>query len=392
MNPLSILPDDAADAALVGRARLPGHPGVAIITVRGNEVHQLDPELLTITDAMEVENPADYVRNAPPRLVGRVDEMLENTLVKRSPDRPLLLSPCDLQAIKATGVTFIRSLLERLIEEHTNGDPEKADEARAVIEKQIGADLSTIVPGSEQALELRRILQDQGAWSPYLEVGLGRDAELFTKSQPMSAVGTGAEIGIHRDSSWSNPEPEIVLAVNSRSEIVGATLGNDVNLRDFEGRSALLLGRAKDNNASCSIGPFLRLFDRGFTIDDVKAADVEMLIQGPEGFVLTDITSMSTISRDPVEIVRQATGPSHPYPDGLMLYLGAMFAPTKDRDEPGRGFTHKIGDTVRISSPRLGTLINRVNYSDKAEQWTFGLRALIESVRNGAAATTRSVG
>jgi fumarylacetoacetate (FAA) hydrolase family protein len=379
------LPKDADRATLIGRLNLSGNAAApSLVTIKGGEVHELDAGFLTITDILEERDPAAAVRNSKTRLVGKLDDILANTLGERSPSKPMFLAPCDLQAIKATGVTFIASLLERLIEEQTNGEADKAEEARAKIEAEIGTDLSKVVPASPQALELRRILQARGQWSPYLEVGLGPDAELFTKAQPMSSVGTGAEIGIHPQSTWNNPEPEVVLAINSRGEVVGATLGNDVNLRDFEGRSALLLGRAKDNNAACAIGPFLRLFDEHFTMDTVRAADVELVIEGPDGYRLTDTTSMKTISRDPEDIARQSTGANHPNPDGLMLFLGAMFAPTQDRDEPGRGFTHKIGDVVRISSPALGTLVNRVNHSDQAEPWTYGISALIRGLAANA--------
>src|SRR5690606_27366505 len=105
-----------------------------------------------------------------------------------------------------------------------------------------------------------------GVWSQYLEVAIGKDAEIFTKTQPMASVGFGAQIGIHPESHWNNPEPEVVLAVARTGKIRGATLGNDVNLRDYEGRSALLLGEAKDQNASCAIGPFIRLFDETFSL------------------------------------------------------------------------------------------------------------------------------
>src|SRR5262249_36517204 len=224
------------------------------------------------------------------------------------------------------------------------------------------------------------VLIAQKMWSQYLEVGIGPDAEIFTKSQPMWGVGIGAEIGIHPKSEWNNPEPEIVLAVNSRGKTVGATLGNDVNLRDFEGRSALLLGKAKDNNASCAIGPFVRLFDEHFTVDDVRGCELAMRVDGPDGFALTGSSAMAMISRDPLDLVGQAIGPNHQYPDGLMLFLGTMFAPTKARLAPGQGFTHVVGDVVTVATPLLGALVNLVNRSDRIDKWTFGTRALLESL------------
>ena len=265
-----------------------------------------------------------------------------------------------------------------MIEEQARGDPAKAEAVRRAIVAVIGEDLAAVRPGSPEAARLKEVLVQQGAWSQYLEVGIGPDAEIFTKSQPMSPVGIGAEIGIHPRSEWNNPEPEIVLAVDSRGRCVGATLGNDVNLRDFEGRSALLLGKAKDNNASCAIGPLIRLFDDAFTIDDVRACELSMRIDGPEGFVLTGTSSMALISRDPLELVGQAIGANHQYPDGMMLFLGTMFAPTQDRFKPGQGFTHAVGDIVTVATPRLGALVNRVNRSDRIAPWTFGARALME--------------
>ncbi len=291
-----------------------------------------------------------------------------------------MLAPCDLQAIKASGVTFVASLLERVIEEQARGDAAKAEGLRTSITSIIGSNLRNIRPGSAEARRVKDVLIAQGVWSQYLEVGIGPDAEIFSKGQPMSAVGTGAEVGIHPKSEWNNPEPEIVLAVNSRGRIVGATLGNDVNLRDFEGRSALLLGKAKDNNASAAIGPFIRLFDEHFGLDDVRRCDLTLHLSGPDGFVFEAVSSMSQISRDPEEIVGHTIGPYHQYPDGLMLFLGTMFAPTMDRLAPGKGFTHLVGDTVAVTTPALGALVNRVNHCDKIAPWTFGTTALMKNL------------
>jgi fumarylacetoacetate (FAA) hydrolase family protein len=295
-----------------------------------------------------------------------------------------LLAPCDLQAIKAAGVTFVASMLERVIEERARGDATQAEAARRAVVAVMGEDLSQVRPGSPQAAQLKAVLLAQGMWSPYLEVGIGPDAEIFTKAPCLSAVGWGSEVGIHPQSEWNNPEPEIVLAVNSRGETVGATLGNDVNLRDFEGRSALLLGKAKDNNASCAIGPFIRLFDEHFGIDDVRQCELSLRIEGHDGFVLQGSSALSKISRDPLDLVGQAMGPNHQYPDGMLLFLGTMFAPTQDRPLPGKpagqGFTHQVGDAVHISTPRLGCLSNRVNTSDQVRPWTYGLGQLMRDL------------
>jgi fumarylacetoacetate (FAA) hydrolase family protein len=274
----------------------------------------------------------------------------------------------------------MRSLLERVIEEQAKGDPSAAERVRQTLGREIGADLGSIEPGSEAAQRLKSALTARGLWSQYLEVGIGPDAEIFTKAQPMSAVGTGAEIGLHPASVWNNPEPEVVLVANSRGAIVGATLGNDVNLRDFEGRSALLLGKSKDNNGSCAVGPFIRLFDASFGLEDVRRTTVSLRVEGEDGFVLRGASSMSEISRDPAELVAQMMGDVHQYPDGVVLYCGTMFAPTEDRGAKGEGFTHKAGDIVTISAPTLGTLVNRVNLSNRIPRWEFGSRALMRSL------------
>src|SRR5260221_3817016 len=290
-----------------------------------------------------------------------------------------ILAPVDLQAVKAAGVTFAISAIERVIEEGARGGFRRAEEIRDKLERRIGGAIRSVVPGSDGGAKLKEALIEDGLWSQYLEVAIGPDAEIFTKPAPLASVGWGAEIGVRSDSTWNNPEPEVVVVVNSRGEIRGATLGNDVNLRDFEGRSALLLSKAKDNNASCAIGPFIRLFDDGFTLDDIRGAVVELQISGTDGFALSGQSRMSEISRDPEELVRQAMSEHH-YPDGFVLFLGTLFAPTQDRDEPGRGFTHKIGDEVRISTPKLGTLANTVATSRDAPAWTFGIRALMRNL------------
>ena len=347
--------------------------------VREDGLYDLSRTARTVAQLLEQESPVAALQAASdlPR-IATLAEVLANTDPRqRDPARPWLLAPCDLQALKASGVTFVSSMLERVIEEQARGDASKAEAVRSAVVAVIGDDLASIRPGSAEAMRLKEVLIAQGAWSQYLEVGIGPDAEIFTKSQPLSAVGCGVEVGIHPKSVWNNPEPEIVLAVNSRGIVVGATLGNDVNLRDFEGRSALLLGKAKDNNASCAIGPFIRLFDANFTIDDVRNCDVLLHIEGPDGFTLEGNSSMSKISRDPLDLAAQAIGANHRYPDGFMLFLGTMFAPTADRSQPGQGFTHVVGDIVTVRTPRLGALINRVNHADKTEPWTFGVSALI---------------
>ena len=381
MNTSTFLPIDGCAGTLVGRAWLPGAtPGPAVVAIRADGVHDLSAVAATMSSLLELGEPASLVQRSSGRRVGSVEDVLANTVAAPDEGKPYFLAPCDLQVIKAAGVTFAASMLERVIEEQTRGDARRAVEVRSRVRALIGGDLAAIVPGSAQATKLKALLIEQGLWSQYLEVGIGPDAEVFTKAPVLAAVGTGAEIGIHPKSEWNNPEPEVVLAVNSRGRIVGAALGNDVNLRDFEGRSALLLSKAKDNNASCAIGPFIRLFDKTFSLDDVRAQEVELLVEGDDGFVMRGSSSMKRISRDPQDLVGQTLNDNHQYPDGFMLFLGTLFAPTEDRGAPGQGFTHRVGDIVTIRSAQLGALRNRVNTSDKVRPWRFGLRAFMANL------------
>jgi fumarylacetoacetate (FAA) hydrolase family protein len=365
------LPADLPDALLVGRIwRNAPIDGPSVVVVRAGQVYDNTASAPTTSDLFERVDLLEFARHVEGEALGPVENIGH-----------ALLAPCDLQAIKACGVTFAVSLLERVIEEQAAGDATQADTVRATIAQVIGTDLSRIRPGTPAADSLKRELERRGAWSQYMEVGIGPDAEVFTKSQPMSAVGYGADVGLHPASHWNNPEPEIVLAVNSRATIVGATLGNDVNLRDIEGRSALLLGKAKDNNGSCAIGPFIRLFDDRFTMDSVRAASVSLRIEGADdGFILEGVSHMREISRDPEELVAQTAGPHHQYPDGFMLFLGTMFSPIKDRHAAGSGFTHHLGDKVTIATPQLGALVNTVQSSTEIAPWRFGVRALYEAL------------
>lgn len=376
------LPDDAADALLIGRLWQPG-VGPTVVACHDGMLLDLSRLGATVSQLLELPNVASAVRvllSAATPLAPLASVLANSDEENRDELHPWLLAPCDLQVVKASGVTFVASLLERVIEEQARGDASRAQAIRAALSGILGDNLAGIVPGSIESARVKQVLMEQGVWSQYLEVGIGPDAEIFTKAPVLSAVGTGAQVGIHEESKWNNPEPEVVLAVNSRGIAVGAALGNDVNLRDFEGRSALLLGKAKDNNASCAIGPFIRLFDPGFTIDDVRGAELAMQVDGPEGFTMHGASSLSKISRDPLDIVAQVIGPNHQYPDGFMLFLGTMFAPTQDRHGPGLGFTHEVGDVVRVATPRLGALVNRVNHCSSIAPWSFGITALMSNL------------
>lgn len=381
LTPDNTLPTDSGHATLLGRIWRPELQGPSVVTVREGMVIDISASYPTTRDACEAAQPAHTLRTVHGETVCSIQSLLANSSAASTNTAfPRLLVPCDLQAIKAAGVTFATSMLERVIEEKARGNPAAASAMRTEIQTLIGDDLSKLKPGSEQAMALKQVLMAQGAWSQYLEVGIGPDAEIFTKAPVLAAVGCGDDAGLHPASHWNNPEPEVVLAINSRGEVVGATLGNDVNLRDVEGRSALLLGKAKDNNASASLGPFIRLFDAQFTLDDVRSANLTLRVEGSDGFVMDGYSSMTHISRDPLDLVAQMMGPHHQYPDGAMLFLGTLFAPVQDRTAPGNGFTHKLDDVVTIHSAKLGTLRNRMRHCDQCPPWTFGVSHLMRNL------------
>ena len=381
LTDVEILPADGYAGALAGRVQRPDLGGPSVVAIREAGVFDITSAHPTMRDLAETADPAAALRAARGERIGSLAEILANTSPDaRDPAKPWLLAPVDLQALKAAGVTFVTSMLERVIEERARGNPDSAQRIRAEMGRLVGDDLRKLKPGSPEAERLKQALIAEGAWSQYLEVGIGPDAEIFTKAQPMSAVGCGADAGFHAHSHWNNPEPEAALIVASDGRIVGATLGNDVNLRDFEGRSALLLGKAKDQNGSAALGPFLRFFDATFTLDDVRALEISLEIAGEDGFRLVGRSSMREISRDPAELAAQLLGPHHAYPDGAVLYCGTMFAPVQDRDAPGLGFTHKVGDVVTVAADKLGRLVNRMKHAQDCERWSFGTAALMRNL------------
>src|SRR6201989_1426704 len=376
-----LLPEDGTKGTLVGRVWLPQAGGPAVVAVRADGVFDVTAQFATVSALCEEDDPATSLRAVKGERVGDLDALLANTPPdRRDPRKPWLLAPVDLQVLKAAAVAFAISMLGRVIEEAARGNPASPEAIRKEVVRLVGDDLSKLKPGSAEAIRLKQVLIDQNAWSQYLEVGIGPDAEVFTKAPVLSSVGTGMDAGLHPKSTWNNPEPEVVLVVSGKGRIVGATLGNDVNLRDFEGRSALLLSKAKDNNASCAVGPVVRLFDNTFSLDDVRKMDIDMTVEGEDGFVLDGHSSIGKISRDPEDLVAQTIGDVHQYPDGFGLFLGTMFAPVKDRDTPGQGFTHKRNDVVTIRAAKLGKLINRMRNSDECEHWTFGIGAMMKNL------------
>ncbi len=380
MTHTDLLPADRDRATLLGRIYDPAAGGPCLVHLRGEALVDVTAAGPTVSQLLEKPDPIGAITAVPAERQFALAEVLENSLDRRH-DRPHLLAPCDLQAVKACGVTFARSMVERVIEERARGDFRAAQAIREQISAAVGGQLRNLKPGSPEAAHAKTVLMEAGYWSQYLEVGIGPDAEVFTKAPVLSSVGLGAEIGVLSKSVWNNPEPEAVVVVNSRGEILGATLGNDVNLRDVEGRSALLLGKAKDNNASSTIGPFIRLFDAAFTLDDVRSLEISLKVTGAsDGYVLEGASSMREISRDPTELVSQTIGRHHHYPDGFVLFLGTLFAPIQDRDHPGQGFTHKTGDRVEIAAPQLGRLVNTVTHAEDAEPWVFGIGALMKNL------------
>jgi fumarylacetoacetate (FAA) hydrolase family protein len=364
------LPQDWREGHFV--LRMQGKDGPQVIALAKGQAFDMTPAFGTASIWLNESDPIAAIAARGEKLDLDVPALLTDGR---------LLSPFDLQALKACGVTYVRSMLERVIEERCRGDATQAEAVRAEVRGIIGDDLANLRPGSAEATELKRNLVERGWWSQYLEVGIGPDAEVFTKGQPLSSVGSGAKIGVHPGSAWNNPEPEVVLAVDAQGRILGATLGNDVNLRDVEGRSALLLGKAKDNNAACALGPAIRLFDEGFTLEDIRQAETVLTIEGTDGFKLAESGKVGAISRDPTDLVAQMIGPHHQYPDGAALFLGTPFSPSKDRDAAGMGFTHKPGDVVHIASTRLGALSNTVDRTDLCPPWRFGIGALMANLR-----------
>jgi len=372
---VSVLPDDVAQAVLIGRVWDVETSGPRVVAVQEEGVFDLQHLAGTVSELLDRPDLLAYVRAGMDEPRWRTSEIVEASLAQ-DVARSHFLAPVDLQVIKACGVTFVDSMIERVIEERCGGDASRATEIRKLVGQALGSSISAIRPGSPEAAEAKKVLIAEGLWSQYLEVGIGPDPEVFTKAPVLSSVGVGSGIGIPSFSAWNNPEPELVLVATSGGVVVGATLGNDVNLRDVEGRSALLLGKAKDNNASSALGPFVRLFDDNFTLETLRQEEILLRVEGADGYLLEGHNSVSRISRPFEELVVATYGLHHQYPDGFALFTGTLFAPTQDRDEPGQGFTHHMGDVVTIRSSHLGALVNRVGAAEELPAWSYGVRQL----------------
>jgi fumarylacetoacetate (FAA) hydrolase family protein len=386
----SVLPEDAHRALLVGRVWDVETSGPRVVAVRGDAVFDLQRLAGTVSELLDRAEPVADIRAAMTEPRWKTADVVDASLLQDA-SRPHFLAPVDLQVIKACGVTFVDSMIERVIEERCGGDAGRATEMRELVGRALGGSVAAVRPGSPEAAAAKQVLLAEGLWSQYLEVGIGPDPEVFTKAPVLSSVGLGAGIGIPSFSSWNNPEPELVLIATAAGSVVGATLGNDVNLRDVEGRSALLLGKAKDNNASSAIGPLIRLFDDGFTLDTLRQEELLLKVEGADGYQLEGRNTVARISRPFEELVAATFGKHHQYPDGFVLFTGTLFAPTQDRDQPGQGFTHKMGDVVTIRSRHLGSLVNTVGATEELPEWTFGLRQLFSylQVQEAAAASLR---
>ncbi|SEB54649.1 Fumarylacetoacetate (FAA) hydrolase family protein [Paramicrobacterium humi] len=373
-----VLPADAAAALLVGRVWDAATGGPRPVRVDGEDVYDLFPVAPTVAALLERPDPvADLLAvTGSPRW--QLSELLAATFAEDQ-HRSQLLTPVDLQVVKACGVTFVDSMIERVIEERCAGDPTRAASIRQSLTTVLSAEIGDIEPGTVEADRVKHVLLKEGLWSQYLEVGLGPDPEVFTKAPVLASVGTGARIGVASFSDWNNPEPELVLIADSRGQARGCTLGNDVNLRDVEGRSALLLGMAKDNNASSAIGPFIRLFHDSFALEDAREERLQLRVTGAaDGYELVGENNVARLSRSFERLLSATHGDHHQYPDGFALYTGTLFAPVQDRGAPGEGFTHRLGDQVNISSEHLGALINEVGAAEQLPRWEFGIRSLMD--------------
>jgi len=375
-----VLPSDGYAGTLVGRALFPGvFPGPCVVAIREDGVHNISGTVPTMAQLLNAPNPLATLQRALRNCVylGPLESLLENsTPSTHDPLKPYLLTPIDLQAVKAVGLTFVNGLLQRFADD--NGGAATV----AKMEKAAGVALGKILPGSEEAARLRTALMEDGLWNDTLEVGFGPDVELFTKAQPLSAVGTGAEIAVLPTSKQTFAEPEVVLMLNADGKICGATLGCDMTARDVEARSLLLLGRAKDQNATCAVGPFIRLFDQTFSLPNVQGMNLTYAFEGADDAVFTDTGSMDQIGRGLITLARQVVNEHHGYPDGVALFTGCMFKAPSSRGASDTPFTHQVGDVVIIKASPLGTLINRVNTTDKVRPWSFGMSDLMANLAN----------
>jgi len=226
------------------------------------------------------------------------------------PETPLadvtLLCPVEVQEIWAAGVTYLRSKAARMEE----------------------SDFSA---------------------TAYDRVYDATRPELFFKSLPEKVVACGEPVGIRADAKWSVPEPELVLMINSRGEIAGYAVGNDMSARDIEGENLLYLPQAKVYHRSCAVGPWVCI---GATEAEAREWEITMQIERSGETVFEGSVSVNQIKRSFGEL-SAAMFQSQMFPFGCALLTGTGIVPEDD-------FTLEDGDTIRIEISGIGCLENSV--------------------------------
>jgi 2-dehydro-3-deoxy-D-arabinonate dehydratase len=229
-----------------------------------------------------------------------------------------------------------------------------AADARSLLERQALGDaaddvlLPPVEPGHEiwasgvtylQSKDAREVESSDA--DAYDRVYAAERPELFFKALGWRAVGHGDTVRVREDSHWNVPEPELVLIVNSRMEVVGYTAGNDVSSRDIEGENPLYLPQAKVYDGSCSLGPGIVLCSP----DALRNLGITMSIRRDDGTIFEDEVDTAQMKRRPEELAGYL-GKELAFPAGALLMTGTGIV-------PGDDFTLKVGDRVVISVGEL---------------------------------------